>query len=277
MGMDLAWPRAGTLRTGIALAGAGFRRWSTYRQATIAGAFTNTIFGFLRCSVLLAVAAGAGGVAAGYRGSQLVTYVWVGQGLLAVVQLWGWTELADRVRTGDVQSDLLRPVHPVLSYLTADLGRAGFALCTRFAAPLVVGLLVFHLYLPHRLATYPLFGLSMLAATVVSFGVRYLVNLTAYWLLDIRGVIVAWLLCANVLTGLYFPLAFLPDWLQPVLWYGTPFPSILQAPIDVLVERGTVGHQLVILAVQLGWAAAVLALAVLAQRRAERRLVVQGG
>lgn len=277
MGIDVPWPRPGTLRTSFALAGAGFRRWATYRQAMLAGAFTNTIFGFLRCSVMLAVAGGAGGVAAGYRGPQLVTYVWVGQGLLAVVQLWGWTELADRVRTGDVQSDLLRPIHPVLTYLTADLGRAGFAMCTRFAAPLVVGALAFDLYVPHRLTTYPLALLSVLAATVVSFGVRYLVNLTAFWLLDIRGVLVAWLLAANVLTGLYFPLAFLPGWVQPILWYGTPFPSILQAPVDVLVERGSEAHQLSILAVQLGWAAAVLALAVLVQRRAERRLVVQGG
>ncbi|GAA4214847.1 ABC transporter permease [Actinocatenispora rupis] len=265
------------LRTGMALAGAGFRRWATYRQAMLAGAFTNTVFGFLRTSVMLAVAAGAGGVAAGYRGPQLATYVWVGQGLLAVVQLWGWTELSDRVRTGDVQSDLLRPVHPVLSYLAADLGRAAFALCSRFVLPMVVGLIAFDLYLPHRPATYPLFLLSMLFATVVSFGVRYLVNLTAFWLLDIRGVIMAWLLCSNALTGMYFPIAFLPGWAQAVLWYATPFPSILQAPVDVVVERGTAGHQATVLAVQGCWAAVMLAAAVVVQRRAERRLVVQGG
>lgn len=265
------------LRTGIALVGAGFRRWATYRQAMLAGAFTNTVFGFLRCSVMLAVAAGAGGVAAGYRGPQLATYVWVGQGLLAVVQLWGWTELADRIRTGDVQSDLLRPVHPVVSYLAADLGRAAFGVCGRFVPPMIVGALAFDLYVPHRLTTYPLFLLSMLLATVVSFGVRYLVNLTAFWLLDIRGVLMAWLLCANALTGMYFPLAFLPGWLQTVLWYGTPFPSILQAPVDVLVERGTPGHQATILAIQAAWTAIVLAAAVVVQRRAERRLVVQGG
>jgi ABC-2 type transport system permease protein len=41
-----------------ALVGAGFRRYATYRQATVAGAVTNTVFGFLRCYVLLAVAAG---------------------------------------------------------------------------------------------------------------------------------------------------------------------------------------------------------------------------
>jgi ABC-2 type transport system permease protein len=263
--------------TAWALAGAGFRRYSTYRQATIAGAFTNTIFGFLRCFVMLAVAAAAGGTAAGYRGPQLVTYVWVGQGLLSVVQLWGWTELADRVRTGDVQSDLLRPLHPVVSYLATDLGRAGHAALTRFVVPTVVGALCFDMYAPHRLLSYPAFVASTVLAVVVSFGVRYLVNLTAFWLLDIRGVVTLWQLASGVLTGLYFPLAFLPGWAQGVLWLGTPFPAVFQAPIDILVERGGPGHQGLLVLDQVFWAVVVLVGCAVVLRRAERKLVVQGG
>ncbi len=277
MGTDTTIRLPASWCTAGALAGAGFRRWSTYRQATAAGAFTNTVFGFLRSFVMLGVAAAAGGTAGGYRGAQLATYVWVGQGLLAVVQLWGWTELADRVRTGDVQSDLLRPVHPVLSYLAADLGRAGHAALLRGTIPMIVGALSFDLYAPHRLASYPLFALSVLAAVVVSFGIRYVVNLSAFWLLDIRGVLTAWLLCSNVLTGLYFPLSFLPGPVRTVLWVATPFPALIQAPVDVLVERGDAGHQALVLLDQALWAAVMLALAVWLQRRAERRMVVQGG
>ena len=35
---------------------AGFRRFATYRQAMLAAVFTNTMFGFLRSAILLAVA-----------------------------------------------------------------------------------------------------------------------------------------------------------------------------------------------------------------------------
>ena len=38
----------------------------------------------------------------------------------------------------------------------------------------------------------------------------------------------------------------LPDWLVTILWAGTPFPALLQAPLDVLVERGGTGHGLVL-------------------------------
>jgi ABC-2 type transport system permease protein len=270
------WPPV-RYRTFSALVSAGFRRYSTYRQATLAGIFTNIVFGFLRCYVLLAVAGGAGGSAVGYRGAQLIGYVWVTQGLIATVGIWGDTALADRIRTGDVVADLLRPVPPVLSYLATDLGRAGFAVLTRFLAPVLVGALAFDLYLPHRPLTYLLFPVSVLLATVTSFACRYAVNACAYWLLDARGPQVAWTLASNVLSGLYFPLAFLPGWLYFALWWATPFPGLLQGPADVFVERYSTVGQLDILAGQLGWAGLTLAFAGYVQRRGERRMVIQGG
>ncbi|AGL15385.1 ABC-2 family transporter protein [Actinoplanes sp. N902-109] len=261
-----------------ALSWSGFRRYATYRQATIAGAFTNTVFGFLRCYVLLAVAAGAGAAKpGGYDGAQLATFVWVGQGLLTVVALWGWTELSQRIRSGEITADLLRPVHPVLGYLAPDLGRAGHAMIFRFLPPLAVGALFFDLYGPSRPYTIPLFALSIVLAVVGSLGIRYLVNATAYWLHDARGPMILWTLAGGFLAGLYFPLRFLPDWLAVTLWVATPFPGLIQTPLDVLVERDPPGRQMALVGLQALWAAGLLALAVLVQRRAERRLVAQGG
>lgn len=266
-----------SIRIYVALVRAGFRRYATYRQATVAGAVTNTVFGFLRAYVLLAVAAGAGGVAAGYHGGQLVTYVWFGQGLLAVVSFWGFTDLANRIRTGDVATDLLRPVPPVALYLASDLGRAGHAALFRFVPPVLVGALVFDLYLPSRPGTWPLFVLSTGLAVVVCFSCRFLVNCAAYWLLDVRGVMALWAVAAPVLGGLYFPLRFLPDWLAIALYLAAPFASMQQIPIDVLVERDSLAVQLGLIGMQAMWAVLLLAAAGFVQRRAERRLVIQGG
>jgi ABC-2 type transport system permease protein len=266
--------RAG-LATLAALAGAGFRRFATYRQATAAAAVTNSVFGFLRCYVLFATVAGSGAAAvAGYDAGQLVLYCWASQGLIGVVGLWGWTELGDRIRSGDVVSDLIRPVHPVLSYLAVDVGRAGHAMLTRFAVPMVVGAVFFPMYLPRSPLTYPLFGVSIALALLVCFAGRFLVNAAGYWLLDVRGVTVFWTFATTVLAGLSFPLHFLPSWLAALLWWGTPFPSMLQAPLDVVVERG---EPLTLLAIQAWWATLLLGLCWYVQRRAERKLVIQGG
>ncbi|MDP9791833.1 ABC-2 type transport system permease protein [Catenuloplanes nepalensis] len=241
----------------------------------MAGAFTNTVFGFLRCYLFLAVAGGA--IAGGYTPQQLASYVWAAQGLLAVVLLWSPPELADRIRTGEVVSDLLRPVDPVHSMLAADLGRAWHALLTRCFPPVLAGLLFFDLYIPVRWHTPPLFAISVVLAVVITFCCRFLVNSTAYWLLDVRGPVSLWALGSGVVAGLYFPLRFLPEPALVTLWLLTPLPSLFQAPLDVLVEVDSTPVQLGIVALQAVWAVIMLLLCHAVQRRAERRLVIQGG
>lgn len=252
---------ASRARTGAfgALVVTGFRRYATYRQATLASICTNSVFGFLRCYVLLGALAGAGTASVGgYDAEQLATYCWASQGLIGVVLLWGWTDLSDRIRTGDVISDLLRPIHPVTAYLAVDFGRAGFAALTRFVVPIAVGALTFDLYLPRRVLTYPLFVVSVVFATVICFCFRYLVNASGYWLLDARGVNTLAAFLTTVGAGLAYPLHFMPGWVVTTLWVATPFPSMLQGPLDVLVERDTTLASIGIIAGQAAWAATLL-------------------
>jgi ABC-2 type transport system permease protein len=259
-----------------ALVGAGFRRFASYRTATLAGAFTNTVFGVIRVSILFAAAETAGGTVAGYDRAALSTYTWVSQGMIAVVWVFAWTPVTQRVRTGDVAIDLGRPVHPIAAWLAEDIGRAGQACLVRFAGPLIVGGLLFGLRVPTRPETVPLFVLSAGLAVLVSFGGRMLVSLVAFWLVDVRGVLNLYVLASNVLCGLLVPIHFLPGWAQAVA-YATPFPSMMQTPLDVVTERSTGGDALGLLAVQVAWAAGLLAVSVVVFGRGTRRLVVQGG
>jgi len=270
------WPTS-AYRAYWALAVAGFQRYATYRQAMVAAVVTNSVFGFLRFAVMLAVIEAGARAVAGYNEPQLATFVFAGQGLIGVVLLWALPELAERIRTGDVVTDLLRPIDPVWQQLAADLGRAGYAVLTRFVVPVVVGALVFELYAPRRSVTYALFVCSMLLATIVCFACRYLVNASAYWLLDVRGPQTAWVLTSGIFGGLYFPVWFFPDAVAIGLIIATPFPSVIQIPLDILVERGSPTVRLELLAIQAGWVVALLALCRWVQSRGERKLVIQGG
>jgi ABC-2 type transport system permease protein len=269
--------RAPSARAYLALAAAEFRRYATYREAMVAAVVTNSVFGFLRFAVMLAVLDAGARTVVGYNEPQLATFVWAGQGLIGVVLLWAPLDLAERIRSGDVVTDLLRPIDPVWQLLAADLGRAGYAALTRFVGPVAAGALVFELYAPKRPVTYALFVCSALLATVVCFGCRFLVNAAAYWLLDARGPNTFWTLVSGFLGGLYFPVWFFPDALAAALTVLTPFPSVIQIPLDVLVERGSPGLQLALLGVQAGWVVAILALCRWVQARGERKLVIQGG
>jgi ABC-2 type transport system permease protein len=260
------------LRPYLRLVGAGFRRHSTYRAASLAGLFTNTVFGLLRVAVLLAVV-GPTGSTAGYDAADTGTFVWLGQGLLAVVVLWPDRELAQRVRTGDVAIDLARPWNLQIALLAQDLGRAGYAVLVRLAPPVAFGALVLPFRWPDNPWSVALFAVATVLAVVISFATRFLLDLTSFWLLDSRGVTTVYASAAGLLCGLTVPLAFFPDAMRIAL-YATPFPAMLQTPIDVFGERASAGA---LLAHQVVWAALLLAAGQLALARATRRLVVQGG
>jgi ABC-2 type transport system permease protein len=122
----------------------------------------------------------------------------------------------------------------------------------------------------------PLFVLSAALAVVVSFGGRILVSLIAFWLVDVRGVLTLYVLTSNVLCGLLVPVHFLPGWAQAFA-YATPFPSMLQVPLDVANERYDDRALLGLLAMQVAWAVVLLAVAVRVFDRGTRKLVLQGG
>ncbi len=94
----------------VAVATRAFRRYSTYTAATLAGIFTNSVFGVIYSYAYLALWA-ENPQAGGYDATDAVTYVWLGQALLMTVALWGGgttDDLAERIRTGDVAIDLYR-------------------------------------------------------------------------------------------------------------------------------------------------------------------------
>src|SRR5690242_5233528 len=170
------------MRLYLELARRGFRRAAAYPAATFAGVFTNTIFGFINAAVLLSVFAHRS-QAGGYDATDTVTYVWITQGLLMPVAIFGWYELALRIRSGDVAIDLVRPLDVQLSGLAFDLGRAAFDLFWRGVPPFVIGSLVYDVRYPSA-GLAAAFLASVGLAVSVSYAFRFLYNLSAFWLLD---------------------------------------------------------------------------------------------
>ncbi|WP_394615437.1 ABC transporter permease [Lentzea sp. JNUCC 0626] len=234
---------------------------------------TNVVFGLLRVAVLVAALKAANGEIADYDVAAANTYVWIGQGLLGFVLLWGTNELAERVRSGDVVVDLYRPWNLQGALLAEDVGRSGYALMTRLVPPMVFGMVLFPFQFPQNAVQWPLFALSALIALVISFGFRFLIDISSFWLLDNRGLYGFWNVSSGLLCGLTVPISFFPEWAREVLWL-TPFPAILQAPIDVFLGHGNPAR---ILALQAFWAVAIIAIGQFALSRAVRKVVLQGG
>ncbi|MDN5766207.1 MAG: ABC-2 family transporter protein [Humibacillus sp.] len=255
---------------------AGFRRHSTYRLALLAGMATNSVFGVIRASILLAALASAGTDIAGYDAPTAVAFVWWGQALLGTVNLWGFQEVNDRVRTGDIAVDFLRPVDPQLAYLAGDLGRAGINLLARGLPALAIGALLFHFAWPPGALSWASGLVSVLLAVVVAFAGSFVVNLLAFWLVEVRGIRMLYMIVGGLLSGLYLPVPWFPGWLQTIAQWS-PFPSMLQNPLDILAGRVVGVDVISAVGVQVFWAVALLGLGQFVLSAGRRRLEVQGG
>ncbi|MEV7201732.1 ABC transporter permease [Streptomyces griseoluteus] len=265
----------GAGRLYVAVAAGGFRRYATYRAATAAGVFTNTVFGLIIVCTYRALW-DARPHLGGYDQAQAVTYVWLGQALLSTLAIGGGgaeEELMERIRTGDVAVDLYRPADLQLWWLAADLGRSCFQLLGRGVLPFLFGMLCFPAYLPSDAGTWLALLVTLVLAMLVGFGIRYLLALSAFWLLDGSGVSrIAWLV-GHFCSGMLLPLNVFPGTLGEVV-RALPWSALLQAPADVLLGRA---DPLGVWLFQAGWAVALLGAGRLLQSAATRRVVVQGG
>jgi ABC-2 type transport system permease protein len=263
------------MRVYLEIARRGFMRYSTYRAATVAGLFTNTIFGFMKCYIMTTVFVGAA-LVGGYSRSDTLTYVWLTQALLATVYIWGWTEVGERIRSGDIASDLQRPIGLQSYWLSQDLGRSAYHFIARGFIPFAIGALAFHLRLPEHAWTIPLFLVSIIFATMISFAVRFMTNLSAFWFFDHRGMMVHGMVVVNVFSGFVVPLRFFPGSIRDLLLLN-PLAFIVQFPIDLFLEKYSFADAVGRTGIQILWLAALLAATRAVVARGTRRLVVQGG
>lgn len=262
----------------VAIAARAFRRYSTYTTATLAGVFTNCVFGTIICFVYLAVWQ-QNPDAGGYDARDAVTYAWLGQAMLMTTQVFGGgspADLADRIRSGDVAIDLYRPANLLGWYAAADLGRAAYHLLARGVAPTVVGALLFDLRWPPGPAAVLGFTVAVVLAVVVSFALRFIVACTAFWLLDATGPTNLAFVLTVFFSGMTVPLVIFPGWLRDVALV-LPWAAYLQVPADIWLGQRAGLELLGGLALQAGWAVALLAVAAYVLHRATRKVVVQGG
>ncbi|MEU8341433.1 ABC-2 type transport system permease protein [Actinomadura meyerae] len=252
----------------------GFRRHTSYPLGSLTEAVTNTLFGFMRAYVLLALWTVRPSLG-GYDAADAVTFCFLTQALIGPVQVFGGMDLTERIRNGDVAIDLYRPVGLQGWWFADDLGRAAGSLLLRGGPPLVAGALVFPFRTPGP-AHLAAFAVALVLAVTVGFALRYMVALGMFWLHDDRGLQAVTLVMSLFFSGMILPLVVFPGRLGDVA-RALPWSAQVQVPADVFLGRHTGAGLLGALAFQAAWAAALLAAGALLTRAARRKLVVHGG
>jgi ABC-2 type transport system permease protein len=253
-----------------------FRRMTTYRSATFAGVFTNTVFGFLLAYVMVAVFQQRNTIGT-FDLTDALTFTFVAQGMAMVVGAFGSdSDISDRIKSGDVIIDLYRPIDYQAYWAADSYGKAIFYAIFRGIPPFVIGALAFHLRLPDTLGNWLAFIATITVAVAVAFAWRFLLQCSAFWLLDVRGPNQLGMMFAMFFSGMFISTVFFPPWLATIGRF-LPFASMVQVPGETFLGKHTGLDLVVVLASQLAWALVLLAVGRLVVRRAMRRVVVQGG
>lgn len=263
------------LRFYFEVARTAYRRQLIYRWANLAGICTNIFFSIVLSSVIIALYHARSSVG-GYNLRDALSYTWVAQALIMIVLPFGWIDLMQTIRTGEVVTDLNKPCDFFLYWCSREMGRALYYLLFRGLPIYLAGLLIFHVELSASWSVWLAFPgcLALGAASGVVF--RVLLNLVAFWIIEARAVITFGVVIAQICSGIYIPVVFFPSWLHALVnWL--PFDGMANLPTEVFLEKPGSFTLLTTLLLQMGWLLILIVVTRSITSMATRRVVVQGG
>ena len=266
------------IRAYAAVAAATFRQFSTYRLAAVAGLVANCTFGVImaitfRAALTGRAATGRGeAILDGLTPQTIITYTFAAQAIAMVVTAFGDYALAGRVRSGDIATDLGRPIDFSMFRLAHDLGRSAFHFLARGSSVMFVGWVVFRFPLPTWLAVVKFVPLLVLAAAIAS-RLWTIIGLASFWMRDGTGAVQLMVVFVAFGTGGHLPLQFYPTAIKHALRL-LPFASMMQLPCGVLVG---VESFLRVGALQILWLVVLELLLRVELSRARLKLELNGG
>lgn len=219
-------------------------------------------------------AKGSGGTIGGYLPASLVLYLLVTE-IVTLAPGAVHLGIAARVRSGDLATDLLRPV----DWVPWELARAAGSSAVRMGIMAAAGFpaLALLVDVPHVDPRGVAIGLAVLVplAIVLDCSVRILIGLCAFWFEEAGPFYWIWQKLCFTLGGLMLPVDLYPDWLRTIA-ACLPFQALLFAPAKTVVDFDP-SAALAAAAQIVAWIAVAWLLLALVAGRGARRLQLNGG
>lgn len=246
----------------------------TYRGRMVLWLVTG-FFPFLLMAVWLTVVAESGPPAGWTAGDFLAYYV-------AAAVMWhlsgqhvAWEWDAD-MRSGDLSTRLLRPIHPFHQYAAGDLGHRLVMLTVLLPALVLAVLVVPGLGYDVDLGRLVLVVLAVVLAYVLSLLMASTVALLGFWSTQTTNVWMLWWGLGSFASGWVAPLELMPGWLRDFA-VVLPFRTTLGFPVELLTGRLDAAATATGFAVGLTWTALFAAVYAVGWRHGVRRYQAVAG
>ncbi|MCE9580557.1 MAG: ABC-2 family transporter protein [Deltaproteobacteria bacterium] len=213
----------------------------------------------------------------GYSSPDFVAYYLAALIVRNLTGSWVVWQINDEIRRGILAMRLLRPVHPFVAYAASHV--AAVPLRGLIALPVTVILLATTARdsLTHDPLQIALILPSLAGAWLLTFAFLFGLGCLAFFIDKSMALLDVYFGVFAVLSGYLIPLSMLPSWL-PTVARWLPFRFMLSAPVEVITGRELgAGGAAQLVALQWGYAALILALALALWRAGVRRFEAVGG
>lgn len=254
-----------------------FQRHLQYRTANYAGFIVNVFFFVVRAYVFMALYENRD-IVGGFSVVDAITYTGITQAMLMTVGIFGRgaREIAESVRSGQVATDLMKPIDYHFFALFRQIGGSVYYFIFRGLPIFMVMVLFFEWNPPHSFQAFILFLFSLGLASIISFSFSFMTGISAFWLMDISGMQQMVMGTGMFMSGFLVPVAYFPSGFAKVCEW---MPFIGQGYISVAIYLGkyTGIHMANMLIRQIIWAIILTLLCRALMAFATRKLVIQGG
>lgn len=207
---------------------------------------------------------------------QMVTYGILGMTLEIFLDVGPEWYMATQVRTGAIDTDLMKPMDFHMHMLARSAGEMMFSLGILALPAFVIGYYLFDLRLPGDGLTTSLFALSLVLSFFVFFHISFLLGTLTVVTLDIRSISWAYYSLVSFFSGQIVPLWLFPDLLRKISEV-LPFQAVYYIPMSIYIKTLTGRDALQGLGVQAFWVVFLVLFSRWAWSKVHTRLTVQGG
>lgn len=250
-----------------------------YRAAAFAGLATQFFWGFMYIMIFEAFYSNATSMPP-MSFTELVTYLWLQQSLLALIMLWFRdNELFQLITTGNIAYELCRPCDIYGFWYAKLIGQRLAAAMLRCYPILIVAFFLpepYRMTLPPDIQSFLLFLTTLTLGLLLLVAISMLLYISVFITMSPVGSLLMFGVIGEFFAGLIIPIPLFPDWLQKIA-YILPFRLTADLPFRVYSGHIPANEAIISIGVQIIWLLILIGFGKLALRGALRRVVVQGG
>lgn len=211
---------------------------------------------------------------------QLSSYLWMQQALLAMFMTWFYDEdIFQAITTGSIAYELCRPCDLYTMWFVKNMAIRLSRVVLRCTPILIFAAFLpdpYGIRLPPDLISAALFPLSIVLGFGVLIAFSMLIYISAFYTVSANGIRILASSVMEFLAGALIPIPFFPEWVQRIL-YALPFASMQNTPFLIYVGHMEPVQALKSIALQALWFAILLLIGRVLIRKAQKKVVMQGG